>query len=642
MHEANRKIYEFDNFRLDVFERQLWKNKRPVAIPPKAFDLLVALVESNGSLVERESLYARVWPDSIVEDANLTVQISAIRKSLEEPLCIDTVSGHGYRFTWSVREVNGGNGRARPKTNGTLPESFTSGEAEPKFLLQPESNLEPHVHEPEVSTKHVASDRNSLIVGIIGVVLVTALGLASYFYYGSGSEKQIESIAVMPFVNETGNPDLEYLSDGMTVSVISSLSKLPDISVKARSSAFRYKGKNTDASTVGRELGVQALLNGRLVQRGNDITLFVELIEPDTEKILWSENYNRSMMNLVTLQGDIARDVSQKLKTKLSGEQQQQLAKADTTSPEAYQLYLRGRYHWKKREPEDFRKSIDYFNRAIALDPNYAKAYAGLADSYALYFDYVSDSSAETRVNGTDAALRALSLNEGSAEAHASLGLLMQQGWDFAGSERELKRAIDLDPEYAEARHWYGQLLRCLGRFDDMLAEYRRAVELEPLDPFNTDAYGSAFSWARRYDEAIVQFKISLELDPNRPIAHAWIAYPYWGIGDYAKAVHHLAKAAELRGRSDLAVKMRNAFADGGWHGFLRASVQDHEILPWPYERAKYYSMLGEKEKAFEQLNEAYEIRESRLRNLKIDPRLDGIRDDPRYAELIRKVGFPE
>jgi TolB-like protein/Flp pilus assembly protein TadD len=446
----------------------------------------------------------------------------------------------------------------------------------------------------------------------------------------------------MPFVNETGNPDLDYLSDGMTVSVMSSLSKLPDISVKARSSVFRYKGTHTEAPTIGKELGVQALLNGRLVQRGNDITLFVELIEPATEKILWSETYNRSMTDLLTLQGDIARDVSQKLKTRLSGEQQQELTKSDTSNPEAYQLYLKGRYHWKKREPEDLRKSIDYFNRAIVLDPNYAKAYAGLADTYALYFVYVADSSAETRANGKDAALKALSLNDRSAEAHASLGLLLQQGGDFAGSERELKRSIDLDPEYAAARHWYGQLLRSLGRFDEMFSEYGRAVELEPVDPFHIDAYASGFSWARRYDEALVQFNISLELDPNRAIPHAWIAYPYWAKGDYAKAVDHLAKAKELRGSGEVAAKMRKAFADGGWHGFLRASAEDPAILPWPYERARYYATLGEKERAFEQLNKAYDIRESRIRNLKIDPFLDGIRDDPRYGELVRRVGFPE
>ena len=643
MHEENRKIYEFSNFRLDVDERLLLKDNRPVAIPPKAFDVLMVLVENSGSLIERESLYERIWPESIVEDANLTVQISAIRKALEEPSCISTVSGHGYRFNWSVKELNGQNGSGLEK-NGYLRENASSSEWVTKIFAQPNGSEESPLHEPETSTKSVASNRNPLIVAIISVVLVTALGIGSYIYYDRGSATQIESIAVTPFVNETGNSDLEYISDGMTDSVISSLSKLPDISVKARSSVFRYKGTNTDAQTIGRELGVQALLNGRLVQRGNDITLFVELIEPATEKILWSETYNRSMTNLVTLQGDIARDVSKKLKSKLSGEQQQQLAKSETANPEAYQLYLRGRFHLVKREADDLRKSIDYFNRAILLDSNYARAYAGLADTYALYSDYTpgGDTSVETLAKAKDAALKALSLDEDSAEAHASLGLIMHNEYNFAGAERELKRAVELDPDYAAARHWYGILLRSLGRFDEMFAEYRRAVELDPLSPLMTDVYGSGLFFARRYDEALVQYNKSLELDPNRAFSHFVIAYPYWCKGDYAKAVDHLTKVKELRGRGDVAAKMRKAFADSGWHGFLVASVEDPAILQWPYERARYYATLRQKDRAFEQLNKAYEIRESRLRNLKIDPFLDGIRDDPRYAELVRKVGFPE
>ena len=252
------------------------------------------------------------------------------------------------------------------------------------------------------------------------------------------------------------------------------------------------------------------------------------------------------------------------------------------------------------------------------------------------------DNSAETIAKAKDAALKALSLDEDSAEAHASLGLIMHHDYNFAGAERELKRATELDPDYAAARHWYGILLRSLGRFDEMFAEYRRAVELEPLSPLMTDVYGAGFFFARRYDEALVQFNKSLELDPNRAFSHNVIAYPYCLKGDYAKAVDHFAKMKELRGSPAAAAKMRKAFADGGWHGFLRASVEDTEILPWPYERARFYATLGQNDRAFEQLYKAYEVRESRLRNLKIDPFLDGIRDDPRYAELVRKVGFPE
>src|SRR5215204_2846751 len=224
MHEMGRKIYEFNNFRLDVFERRLLKDKRPVAIPPKAFDLLVVLVENSGSLIERETLYAQLWPESIVEDANLTVQISAIRKALEKPSCISTVSGHGYRFTWSVTEVNG---RAAPEPGVITPSATRLGS-----VTQPED------HESKGPT-HDASNRNSFTTGFIGLMLVMTLGVGTYIYYGSGAASRIESIAVMPFLNETGDPDLDYLSDGMTVSVMSSLSKVPGVSVKARSSVFR-------------------------------------------------------------------------------------------------------------------------------------------------------------------------------------------------------------------------------------------------------------------------------------------------------------------------------------------------------------------------------------------------------------------
>lgn len=639
MHEANRKIYEFDKFRLDVFERELLEDKDPVAIPPKAFDLLVALVEGEGSLIERESLYSRVWPDSIVEDANLTVQISAIRKALADPSCISTISGHGYRFNWPVKEVNGSNGRASLQTNSVRTERFDSGA---NHVALPEGSKESLVHEPEPLTRRATSNRRSLIGGMIGVVLIAAIGIVSYVYYGRSFAKPIESIAVMPFVNETGDPNFDYLSDGMTVSVISSLSKLPDVSVKARSSVFRYKGKNTDAPTIGRELGVQALLVGSLKQGGNEITLFVELIEPATERILWSENYRRSLTNLITLQSEIARDVSRNLIGTLTNAQKQEFARSDTTNPEAYQLYLRARYHWRKREPDDLRKAIDYFDRAIVLDPNYARAYAGLADAIEVFYDTTGNHSAERTRTAMDAALKAVALDEGSAEAHASLGRIMLQSYDFSGAERELKRSIGLDPDYASARHSYGLLLRALGRFDEMFVEYQRAVELEPLNPLLTDVYGAGFSWARRYDEALEQFEKSLELEPNRPTAHSWIAYAYCGKGNYAKAVDHLAKAKELRGQGDVATKMRIAFADGGWRGFLRTSAEDSAILPWPYERARYYAALGQNDLAFEQLDKAYEIRESRLRNMRIDAWLDGLRQDARYVELAKKVGFPD
>lgn len=344
----------------------------------------------------------------------------------------------------------------------------------------PAADVQPTTRELETGSprKHVASTRNSLIAVAIGVVLVTALGVGSYWKYGR-SDKQINSIAVMPFVNESGNADVEYLSDGMTETLISSLSQLPNLNVKARSSVFRYKGKETTPQTIGKDLNVQALLNGRVVQRGDQLTLSLELIDAETENVIWSERYDRKQADLVSLQTEIARDVSSKLRIKLSGADTQKLSKTYTTNPEAYKLYLQGRFYWNKREEKEFRTAVEYFNQAVALDPNYALAYAGLADGYGLLSSYGFIASTEGMRKARDFAHRALSLDDTLAEPHATLGYLSaQHNHDFAESERQLKQAIELNPNYASAHQWYGELLTYLGRFDESFAEFRRALDI--------------------------------------------------------------------------------------------------------------------------------------------------------------------
>ena len=639
MRETNRKIYEFDDFRLDVFQRQLLKNLRPVSIPPKAFDLLVALVESNGSLIERESLYSRVWPETIVEEANLNVHISKIRKALEEPSCISTVSGYGYRFTWSVSEVNGRNGRAGPETNGILPESSTSGEAEPKLLAQPGDNLEAQALEPEAFTKHVASNRNSLIAGIIGVLVVTALGVGSYFYYGLGSAKQIESIAVMPFVNESGDPDKEYISDGITETLIGGLSQLSGLSVKAPTSVFRYKGKNVDARTVGRELDVQVVLNGRVVQRGDDLMLYLSLVDAKTENQIWGKQYNRKVIDLVSLQRELAQDVAGNLKAKLSGTEEQKLAKTYSPNPEAYQLYLKGRFHWNMRPRKDSR-AIEYFSQAVTLDPNYALAYAGLADAYA---DTGMAFTRERLSKGREAAEKAVKLDNGLSEAHASLANILMADYEFRGAEREFQRSIELNPNYALAHQLYGVLLRSLGRFDEAISEHQRSIEIDPLMPVANNSFGRTLLTARRYDEAIAQFEKVIELHPGNNGSYYGAARAYAAKGDYAQFAEYVARHWEARGLNEYAGSMRKSFATGGFPGSLRVMIQ-HGLdghLP-AYDIATAYCWLGDNDGAFDQLNRSLELREPPLATLKVDERFDALRDDPRYAELVRKIGFPE
>jgi TolB-like protein/Tfp pilus assembly protein PilF len=489
-------------------------------------------------------------------------------------------------------------------------------------------------------TARAASTGNRLIAGIIAAVLITALGLAGYFYYGRGPRRQIDSIAVMPFVNQGGNPDLEYLSEGMTETLISSLTQLPDLAVKPRSSVFRYKGKDADAKAIGKELSVAAILNGTVVQRGNDMTLHVELVDTASETLLWSADYKRTLTNLATLQGEITRDVINTLKIRLNTFEEQKVVKNYTENGEAYQLYLQGRYFWNKQTNNDLAKSIDYFQRAIAIDPSYALAYAGLADAYSLN---IIGANRERMAKSRDAGLKALSLDDNLAEAHASLGrILSVDDYDFVGAERELRRAIDLNPNYGIGHHFLGDLLSVMGRYDEAFTENRRAIELEPFSAVFNAGYGSSLMRARRYDEAAAQFNRALELDPQ-----LWGAYGRLSViseitGKYQEAVELRAKAFEANGDTRGAARMRESFARGGWKGFNRNMVGDQRPPNVPsYFLAVSFTALGEKDKAFEALNKSYEDHEiSLVQLLNNDQRLDPLRDDPRFQGLMKRIGF--
>jgi TolB-like protein/Tfp pilus assembly protein PilF len=487
--------------------------------------------------------------------------------------------------------------------------------------------------------------RRAFVLPAIGIAMVVIF-LVGYLYWSRSRTTSIQSIAVMPFVNESGNADVEYLSDGMTETLINSLSQLPNLNVKARSSVFRYKGKETSPQTIGKELNVQALLNGRVSQRGDQLTLSLELIDAQTENVIWSEQYNRRQSDLTTLQSEIARDVSSKLKTKLSGADEQRLAKTYTTNAEAYKLYLQGRFYWNKREEKDFRKAVEFYNQAIALDPNYALAYAGQADTYALLSTFGFMPPTEGVPKAREYARQAVSLDSGLAEPHTTLGYLsLTYDYDFSASEPEFKRSIELNPNYATAHQWYAEMLLNAGRFDAAEAEYRRALELEPLSlPINWD-YGRFLYMSRRYDESIAQHKKTIELDPGFARAHRTLAEVYRVKGDYMNAVAERAKVLDLMGQSENAGLIRATFAKSGWLGFLRLVTAENSALKdinnnWVV--AKAFVDLGQKDQAFVELNKAYEKRLSSLCWLKVEPQMDPLRSDPRFGELLRKMNFPQ
>src|SRR5437660_4676780 len=491
---------------------------------------------------------------------------------------------------------------------------------------------------PSSTTSELTKPKRRKTVIAVTVILTavvaafTAIVVDSYRSRNSG--KSIQSIAVMPFVNASGNADLDYLSDGMTETLIRSLSQLPNLNVKARSTVFRYKGRDTDAKTIGKELGVPAILNGRMTQRGEQLTLNLELIDAQTENVIWTDQYDRKQTDLVSLQNEIARDVSSKLKTKLSGADQQKLAKTYTTDAEAYRLYLQGRFYLNKRVGKEFEKAEGYFQQAIAKDPNFALGYAALAE-------FLGE---RDRPKAKEYILRALAIDNQLSDAHASLGYQLTLDYDFVASEREFKRAIELDPNNARAYQWNGSRLMMIGLYDQALVSFDRAIEIEPTLADIRNNRGGRLVAAGRIEDGIAEIKKSMELDPTFPWTHSHISYIYRMKGDRAASIEERARAFELLDRADQARKMRESFAKGGWTGYLPEIVaQDWGRLGTSQtRRASLLAELDEKEAAIASLNDAAAKGDYWLFSIKNDPAFDPLRGDPRFQELLKKFNPPQ
>ena len=500
------------------------------------------------------------------------------------------------------------------------------------------------------------SRKKSLIVAALWITLVAALGIGSYLYYGRGLTKQIESIAVMPFVNESGNADVEYLSDGMTETLISSLSQLPNLNVKGRSSVFRCK--DMDTKTLGKELGVQAVLYGRIIQRGDQLTLSLELLDAVTENVIWSSKYDRKQADLVSLQSEIARDVSNKLKTKLSGADVAKVEKGYTANPEAYRLYLQGRFYWNKRTVADFKKSIKYFDQAIVLDPAYALAYAGLADVYGVLPGYADNEGPdENYPKARAAAQKALELDPTLAEPHATLGYVLHEyDWKHAEAEKEFKRAIEIDPNYPSAHQWYGEYLMNMGRSDEAIAELKRALELDPLSPILNLVLANLYRDSNRVDDAIAQYKKTLEIDPAFSPALNLLSYVYYLKGMYEEGIEEQRKRLLLLGQppeqveknaSELKEIYRKSGERGFWQKVLEIVTENARATNGkinPLALASIQLGMGNKEDALETLERAVTSgpHYTNLVRLKTNPQWAPLRTEPRFKELLRKVGLPE
>jgi TolB-like protein/Tfp pilus assembly protein PilF len=546
---------------------------------------------------------------------------------------------------------------------GAVPTGFSASESPTRAqinttdqttILHTRAEAEPQEGFGELTERQSLSTNRAAkpLAALIAAVLILVGGFFGYRYFASANSKQIESIAVMPFVNESGNADIEYLSDGMTETLISSLSQLPNLNVKARSSVFRYKGKETDAKTIGKELNVQAILNGRVVQRGDQLILSLELVDVKTENAIWSDQYNRKQSDLVSLQSEIARDVSSKLKLKLSGADEQKLNKVYTTDPEAYQLYLKGRFYWNKLTPEDVRKSLDFYQQAIDKDPAFALAYVGISDTYMLLG--IPDvmlgvlPPQESVQKARTAAEKALEIDPTLAEAYASRAHVKWKERDWAGAESDFKHSIELNRNYPNAHRFYAIYLACMGRPDEGLSEVRRAEELEPLSVSVKAHVAYILYFGRRYDDALEAGKKAVELDASSPVADQRLGAVYEQKGMFTEAIAEFQKAVNGSNRVQLAVSsLAHAYALAGNRAEaekLLTELKERSGKEYvsSYLIAEIYIALGEKEEAFKLLDKAYDERSIDLVLAKTDPRLVPLRDDPRFQELLKKVGFPE
>ena len=486
---------------------------------------------------------------------------------------------------------------------------------------------------------------HKLAAAIVVLVLIVGVAGGLGLYLRSGKTAvTIESIAVMPFVNESGNADVEYLSDGMTETLINSLSQIPNLSVKARSSVFRHKGKEIDPKTIASALNVQAILIGRVIQRGDQLTLNLELIDAQTENLLWGNRYERKSSELVALQSEIARDVSNKLKTKLSGAEAAKVEKNFTANAEAYQLFLKGRFYAIKRTAKDAKQAIEYYQQAVAIDANYALAYAGLAEANWFLALYSYPQVNEVVSKARELALKAVELDNSLAEPHSILGVICNTyDRDFACMEREQKRAIELNPNYSEGYRRYGLVLENVGRFEEARIAFKRALEIDPLSPVTNYEIAHLLFYERKYEESETQSEKNVELDPNFWYAHLQLFYVYRMKRDHALAVEELARVQDSRGEPDAAKLIRDSFVGGDWPRFLkRITEQRARLRLYPYFVAGLFAELGEKDKAFAALNEALETKDQHTAWMKVDPYMDPLRDDPRFREVLRRAGFPE
>jgi len=527
------------------------------------------------------------------------------------------------------------------RTSVTMAVPAASSSTVSRAAAAPPTQVPPPPSSAEYIVKAMRRNRRALGVAAAAVLLLVAGGI-----FFATREKPLDSIAVLPFVNMANDTGTEYVSDGIAESIINNLSQIPKLSVRSFSSVAHYKNKDVGPEEIGRALKVRAVLTGRLVRRGNEFAISAELVDVDGNRQIWGSQYTSSVDDVLTTQKQISQEISQKLRMQLTGADMQRMVRHTTVDAAAYQFYLQGRYQWNKRTLDGLQQSIDFFNQAIAKDPSYALAYAGLADAYALLADFNVLPAREVLPKLQNAAAKALELDNSLAEAHTSLAWAAFHLWDWAGAEREFKRALELNPAYPEAHQWYGEYLTAEGRFEEAQNELSRALEENPQSAETAVALGYRSYYARQYPEAADRAQRVLAADSTFVPAHVLLGRANLGRGQYTPA------AAEFRKALDLSEGDTNELAGIGYlqavqHQTTEARATLEELMKrsadtyvQPMWVAVIELALGDKTQAFDWMDKAYADRSAWLVDLKVDPWFDGIRADPRFAELLRRIGL--
>jgi TolB-like protein/DNA-binding winged helix-turn-helix (wHTH) protein/Tfp pilus assembly protein PilF len=618
MSEQNQHFYDFGPFRLEPSKRSLLRDGKTIRLTPKAFDLLLVLVEESGRTVEKDELLERVWVGTIVEENNLNQNITALRKSLgdsrQESQYIATIPGVGYRFVAPVKK-----------------EEFTQISKEDAKGVVP-------------------AGRRKLVPYALLIALLLVAAVAGYALYTREKPRPaMSSIMVLPLENLSGDAAEEYFADGMTDALIGDLAQIGSLHVISRTSSMHYKGTNKSLPQIAGEINVDAVVEGTVQRSGNRVVVRAQLIHAATDRHLWVQTYTRDVRDVLELQSEIAQAIAREVQIQLTPGEQARLTARRPVQPKAYDNYLQGRYlYWNRRTEENLNKAIELFQNAIKEDASYAPAYVGLADCYnALSVVQVGAlPPIEGRRRAEEAATKALELDSGLAEAYTALGYINHYNWNWNAAEQHFKRALDLNPNYANAHNFYASYLMSRGRIDESIAASNRARELDPFSLAISAQRGFLLENARRYGEAIEQLRAVIAMDPNHYQAYWTLGHTYAANKQLDEAIVAAEKAVGLSERAPGALGML-----GLAYGLAGRKAEATKILNELLELSKtryvtpaafvnVYIGLGDKDQVFVWLEKAYAERSNYIAYLKVFPMLDSIRSDRRFGNLVGRVGL--